>query len=185
MIRAMQGEGFRLNAIQRLLERPEGAPEQIFNLGRALLSSFGDAIPEFATREELRERFGAADPKLTRKAEKLGLIRPLGDGRWEIRNPSLLAAGEALVEMGIPLSHALAVAETIERHTRSIAQAYARLFLTDVLGGSNIERSAVEWERVTQDLDRLRPLAMEAIRASFEQAMGDVIERHVKGLIGR
>ena len=187
MIQAMQGAGFRLDAIQRLLERPGGAPEQIFNFGRALLSSFGETIPEFATTEELQQRFGRAlDPKLIRKAQKLGLIRPLGEERWEIRNPTLLAAGEALADMDIPLTHAIAVAETIERHTRAIAQAYVRLFLADVVGDSDpAERSPEEWERVRQALDRLRPLATEAIRASFEQTMGDLIEQRLKRLIDR
>ncbi len=88
--------------------------------------------------------------------------------------------------MGIPLTHALAVAQTIERHTRAIAQAYARLFLTDVIGGSDItERSPEDWDRVRQALDRLRPLATEAIRASFEQAMGELVEQHLKRLIDR
>ncbi len=185
MIQAMQAEGFRLDAIQRLLERPGGAAEHMFSFGRALLSSFGQTLPELTTSEELGDRFGGpVDPKLIRKAGKLGLIRPLDEGRWEILNPPLLAAGEAIVQLGIPLSHALGVAETVERHTRAIAQAYTRLFLTDVIGGSNIaERSAEDWDRVAQALDRLRPLAMEAIRASFEQAMGDLVERQVKRMI--
>jgi DNA-binding transcriptional MerR regulator len=187
MIQAMQGEGFRLDAIQRLLERPGGAPEQVFNFGRALLSSFGESVPEFATTEELVRRLGGPlDPKLTRKAVKLGLLRSLGEDRWEVRNPTLLAAGEQLATMGIPLSHGLAVADSVERHTRAIAQAYARLFLTDVVGGESItERSAEDWERVGQAFDRLRPLAMEAIRASFEQAMGELVEHHMKKLIDR
>jgi DNA-binding transcriptional MerR regulator len=188
MIQAMQGEGFRLDAIQRLLERPGGAPEQIFQFGRTLLSSFGEPVPEFATTDELMQRFGGAplDPKLVRKAEKLGLVRRLDGERWEVRNPTLLAAGEALVEMGIPLSHALAVADSVERHTRAIARAYARLFLSDVVGGEIVtERSAEDWERVGQAFDRLRPLAMEAIHASFEQAMGELVEHHLKRLINR
>src|SRR5947209_13078032 len=74
IIQAMQAEGFRLEAIGRLLNRPEGAAEQIVRFGRALLHSFGDTIPEFATTAELVERFGGRlEPKVLRKAEKLGL----------------------------------------------------------------------------------------------------------------
>ncbi len=187
MIQAMQGEGFRLDAIGRLLQRPGDAPEQIFSLARALLSSFAESVPEFTTTEELQQRFGGPlDRKITRKAEKLGVIRPLEDGRWEVGNPTLLATGEALTEIGIPLTHALAVAQTIERHTRAIAKAYARLFLTDVVGETNLtERSAEDWDRAGQALDRLRPLATEAIRASFEQAMSELVEHHLKRLIDR
>ena len=185
MIQAMQAEGFRLDAIQRLLERPGGAGEQIFNFGRALLSSFGDGASEFATSAELEQRFGAPlDPRLTRKAERLGLLRPLDGDRWEIRNPTLMAAGEQLAAMGIPLSHALAVAEKIDRHTRAIAAAYVRLFLSDVVGGEGIgDRPAEDWARLNEALERLRPLAVEAVRAGFEQAMSDAVEREVQKFV--
>jgi DNA-binding transcriptional MerR regulator len=187
MIMAMQAEGFQLKAIQRLLDRPEGAAEQIFNFGRTLLSAFGDATPEFATSAELTERFGGKlDPRLLRKAEKLGLIAALGQERWEIRNPTLVSAGEQLVAMGIPLSHALAVAEKIEQHTGAIARAYVRLFVSDVLGGEDLSsRSAEEWARVQDALERLRPLAVQAIRASFEQAMVEQIENQVRKAVDK
>ena len=187
MIQAMQAEGFRLDAIQRLLDRPGGAGEQIFSFGRMLLSSFGDETPEFATSEQLEERFGVPlDRRLIRKAEKLGLLRSLGDDRWEIRNPTLMAAGEELAQMGIPLSHALAVAEQIERHTRAIADAYVRLFLSDVVGGDVAgERPPEDWKRLSDALERLRPMAIEAVRAGFEQAMGEVVERQVQKFLNR
>jgi DNA-binding transcriptional MerR regulator len=182
MIQAMQAEGFRLDSIQRLLDQPGGAGEQIFNFGRTLLTSFGDDTPEFATSAELEERLGGPlDPKLMRKAEKLGILRALGEERWEIRNPTLMAAGEQLTALGIPLSHALAVAEKIDRHTQAIAEAYVRLFLSDVLGDKRIsDRPAEDWSRFGEALDRLRPLAIEAIRASFEQAMSELVERRVQ-----
>lgn len=182
MIQAMQAEGFRLEAIKRLLDRPEGAAKQIFEFGRNLLDSFGDAAPEFATSSELAARFGGPlDPGLLRKAQKLGLLRRVGNEDWEIRNPTLVSAGEQLVAIGIPLAHALAVAEKIERHTRAIARAYLRLFLNDVLGGEEIvTRSADEWSRIHDALERLRPLAVEALRSSFEHAMVDQIESQVR-----
>ncbi len=181
-VQAMRAQGFRLDAIQRLLSGPDSAAERIFEFGRALLSSFGDSAPEFATNSELEQRLGGPlDPKLVRKAEKLGLLRHLGDDRWEVLNPTLISAGEQLVALGIPLSHALAVAEQIEHHTRAIAKGYVRLFLSDVVGEGNItDRPPEEWERLGEALERLRPLAMEAIRASFEQAMGDLVERHLQ-----
>ncbi len=182
MIQAMQAEGFRLDSIQRLLDQPGGAGEQIFNFGRTLLTSFSDNTPEFATSAEIEERLGTPlDPRLMRKAEKLGILRALGDERWEVRNPTLMAAGEQLTALGIPLSHALAVAEKIVRHTHAIAEAYVRLFLSDVLGDNRIsDRGAEDWSRLSEALDRLRPLAVEAIRASFEQAMSELVERRVQ-----
>lgn len=187
IIQAMQAEGFRLDAIQRLVDRPGGAAEQILNFGRALLRSFGGTVPEFATTAELKERFAdQLDGRLLRKAENLGLIRSLGDDRWEVRNPTMVGAGEELTGMGIPLSHALAVAEKIDRHTREIAKAYVRLFLSDVIGERPLtDSSAEDWERVDQALERLRPIALEAIRAAFENAMSEEVERRVHKFVER
>jgi DNA-binding transcriptional MerR regulator len=185
MIKAMQAEGFRLDAIGRLLEQPGAAAEQILKFGRALLRSFGDTVPELATTSQLAERFGGRlDRRVVRKAERLGLLRRLGDDRWEIRNPTLVGAGEQLAAMGIPLSHAIAVAEQINQHTRAIANAYVRLFLSDVMGhDSSARRSEAEWQRLNDALERLRPIAVEAIRAGFDQAMAELVEEQLKTLI--
>ncbi len=181
LIQAMQAEGFRLEAIGRVLRQPGGAAEQMFEFGRTLLTAFGEPLAEFATTEELERRLGGPlDPRLVRKAEKLGLIRRLGDGRWEILSPRLISAGEQLIGLGVPVSHALAVAEQITRHTRAIATSYVRLFMTDVVG----ERGE-DWDRLSDALERLRPLAMEAIRASFEQEMSELVEREVKKAMTR
>jgi DNA-binding transcriptional MerR regulator len=186
IIQAMQAEGFRLEAIRRLLDRPEGAAEQIVNFGQALLNAFGETSPEFATTDQLVDRFGGAlDGRVLRKAERLGLLRPLGEDRWEVRNPTLVSAGEELVAMGIPLDHALAVAEKIDQHTRAIAKAYVRLFLADVMGDHATDGSAAEWDRMNDALQRLRPLALEAIRASFEQAMSGLVEEQLKRFMDR
>jgi DNA-binding transcriptional MerR regulator len=187
MIQAMQAEGFRLDAIARLIKEPGAAAEQIFEFGRSLLSSFGEAPPEFATTDELVERYGGPlEPRVLRKAEKLGLIRSLGDDRWEIRNPTLVAAGEQLAAIGTPLMHALAVAEKVDRHTRAIAKAYVRLFLSDVMGdGATAARSEEDWKRLNDAVARLRPLATEAMRASFEQAMAELVEDELKDFIER
>src|SRR5579884_2271656 len=186
MIQAMQAEGFKLEAIQRLVNRPNGAAEQIFSFGRTLLQAFGDTVPEFASTAELEERFGGPlDQAVVRKAEKLDLLRSLGEDRWEIRNPTLISAGEQLAALGVPLSHAIAVAEQIDRNTRSIAKSYARLFLSDVVGDEQAERSDEDWQRIGSALERLRPIAAEAIRASFEQAMAELVEEEVQKFLAR
>lgn len=188
VIQAMQSEGFNLRAIERLLEASNGSGEQILDFGRALLGSFGEEEPEFATAEELTARLGgqAIDRKIVRRAEKLGLIRSLGDGRFEISSPTLLRAGEELVAQGIPLTHALAVAEKVERHSRSIAQAFVRLFMDDVVGSGELsERSSEEWARLRAALERLRPLATDAVNAAFQQTMGEVVERELDKTLRR
>ena len=55
----MQAEGFRLDSIQRLLDQPGGAGEQIFNFGRTLLTSFGDDTPSSRHRPSSRSASAA------------------------------------------------------------------------------------------------------------------------------
>ena len=111
-----------------------------------------------------------------RKAQRLGLVRPLGDGRFELPSPTLTRAAEELVSLGIPLSHALAVGEAIQRHSRAIAEAFVRLFMQDVMGGQDPPRTPEEWRELRETLERLRPLATEAVRAGFQQTMSQVVE---------
>jgi hypothetical protein len=127
------------------------------------------------TQAELDERFnGPFEEKVLRKALKLGLLRPLGDGRFEVPSPTLLRAGEELVNLGVDITHVLAVAEQVLRHSRAVAQAFVRVFVDDVLDplpppGS--DTSSADWTRLREALERLRPLASDALLAAFQQTM--------------
>ncbi|HEV2075712.1 MAG TPA: MerR family transcriptional regulator [Thermoleophilaceae bacterium] len=184
LIQDMQAQGFNLKAIQRLLDAANDASEPVVDFGRAVLSSFSEEEPEVTTAEDLARRLGGAiEPKAARKAEQLGLLRPLGDGRFELPAPTMIRAGEELVALGIPLTHALAVAETVDRHSKAIAEAFVRLFIQDVMGSDELDRSSEDWERIRESLERLRPLATEAVRAGFQQRMGRVVERQLERML--
>lgn len=183
LIQELQAEGFNLKAVQRLIDASNGSTEALIEFRRALLSSFAEEEPELATAEELEARLGGPfDSKTQRKAEKLGLIKPLGEGRYEVPSPTLLSAGEELVSLGIPLSHALAVAEQINRHSSAIAESFVRLFVEDVVG-TETERAPEEWNRLAEVLERLRPLATDAVRAGFQQTMSRAVERQLEKMI--
>jgi DNA-binding transcriptional MerR regulator len=186
LITTMQAEGFNLVAIQRLIEDSDGASEEILSFGREVLGAFEDEEPEFINEADLVQRFGdPLDVKLLRQAEKLGIVRPLGDGRYEVPSPTLFRAGDELVALGVPLSHALAVAERIQRSSRQIAEAFVRLFVDDVIGpGDPTSRTPEEWERLREALEKLRPLANEAVRAGFQQTMSATIDERVTQILG-
>jgi DNA-binding transcriptional MerR regulator len=182
LIQDLQAEGFNLKAIERLIAGADGGSRHVLEFGRAVLSAFGEE-PEVTTAEDLLGRLGDdVDERAVRKAVKLGLIRPLGEDRYEIPSPTLLRAGEELSEMGVPALHALAVAEQIQRHSRAIAEAFVKLFVEDVAGGDidPAKRTPEEWERLNDALARLRPLATEAVRAGFEQTMTAAVERQLQ-----
>jgi DNA-binding transcriptional MerR regulator len=186
LIQDLQAEGFNLKAIERLIAASDGASQRVLDFGRAVMSAFQEE-PEVTTLQELADRLGSPDAKALRKAERLALIRPLGDGRYEVPSPTLLRAGEELVGMGVPPMHALAVAEQIQRHSRAIAESFVRLFIEDVAGGEldPATRSPQEWDQLGQALARLRPLATEAVRAGFEQTMATAVERQIQRTLRR
>jgi DNA-binding transcriptional MerR regulator len=175
LIQEMQAEGYNLKAIERLVQRATGAVEEALGFKRELLAPFGDEQPEYLTQEELDQRFkGPFEEKVMRKAVKLNLVRPIGDGRFEVPSPTLLRAGEELVNLGVDITHVLAVAEQVVRHSRAVAQAFVRVFVDDVLGpfpAPGTDETSAEWARLREALERLRPLASDALLAAFQQTM--------------
>lgn len=182
LIQDMQNQGFNLKAIERLLELGGGSgSENALAFERSILRPFGDEQPEVVTSADLASMFGAGgDAKATQKAERIGAIRPLGDDTWEVPSPTLLRAAGELVELGIPLGHALAVGDEIQKHTTAIAREFVKLFVKDVLdplredGGIGEDSLA----RAQEAAERLRPLASEAVMASFGQVMTEAVERY-------
>ena len=177
----MQAEGYNLKAIERLVHGATGAVEEALGFKRALLAPFGDEQPEYITQEELDQRFkGPFEEKVMRKVLKLQLLRPLGDGRFEVPSPTLLRAGEELVSLGVDIDHVLAVADQVLRHSRSVAQSFVRVFVDDVIGPlppPGAEDSSAEWTRRRDAIDRLRPLASDALLAAFQQTMTHEAEK--------
>jgi DNA-binding transcriptional MerR regulator len=180
LIQEMQAEGFNLKAIERLIEGSSGAVEEALGFKRAALTPFGDEEPEYITQEELDERLrGPYDEKVARKAVKLGLIKPLDEHRYEIPSPTLFAAGEELIREGVPIEHVLAVAERVMKHSAAVADAFVRVFVDDVLGSLPADgvHDPAEWARKRDALERLRPLATDALLAAFKQKMTSAAER--------
>lgn len=188
LIQDLQNQGFNLKAIERLLElgAGEGSPGAL-EFERALLAPFGDEVPEQITEKELAGVLGEPlDRKLIARVERSGLLRATGDGTWEVPSPTMLRAGRELSELGIPLEHALAVGETINEHTTAIAREFVHLFINDVLDPL---RSASGGEgdlaAAGKAVERLRPLASDAVAASFAQVMTQAVERQLEKELNR
>jgi DNA-binding transcriptional MerR regulator len=177
LIKEMQADGFNLRAIERLIESSASGEEALV-FKRALTAPFETEQPEFIDRDGMAERFGELDPKLIRKAEKLRILVPLGEDRWEIPSPTLLRAGEELAGLGVPVEHALKVMEQLHRHSEAVAEAFVRLFVDDILKPfEQAGRPQEDWPRMQQSLEQLRPLAVDALVASFGARMTRAVER--------
>jgi DNA-binding transcriptional MerR regulator len=180
MIVDMQADGFNLNAIRRLLaSTPPGTATQALDFGRSLREPWEEEPTEILDAAELAARLGGEepDPELIARATELGLVVPAGDGRFEILSPALIRAGEALVSLGIPVEAGLRVQEQMARHADGIARAFVRMFVDEVWEPFEAAgKPESEWPRVQAALDRLRPLAGEAVNATFRRSMSKAVE---------
>jgi len=178
LIRELQADGFNLESVRRLLEGAGGSSEEVLRFTRALRAPFEDEQPQIVSGEELAERWGAADPKLLARAQKLGIVRPLGEGKFEELSPRLARASAELAALGVAPETALSVAAKIRRHAEGVSRAFVELFLDEVWKPfEEAGRPKDRWPEVREALERLRPLAAESLLAIFQITMSEAVEK--------
>jgi DNA-binding transcriptional MerR regulator len=178
LIQEMQAQGFKLDAIKRLIGGNASSIEQFLGLKRAITAPFETESPEVLSVEELRERFGDVDEKQTAKAQKLGLIVSIGDGLYEVPSPALLRAAGEVLDRGVSLAAALTVIERVQRNSETTSKVFVALFLDEIWkpfidAGQPSDR----WPDITEAIERLRPLASEVVLATFKQTMEAEVEK--------
>jgi DNA-binding transcriptional MerR regulator len=189
LILELQGEGFNLAAIERVIAASGGSTSRLLGLRNAMTAPFATEAPEVMTAEELLKRFGEVEYKDIERIRKLGLLVPLGDDRFEVPSPALLRAAEAVTDMGISLHASLALVERVSRDCESISRAFVKLYLDELWepftkAGQPEER----WDELIEAIRELREIASEALLAIFRQRMsaeveaasGKLLERQVK-----
>jgi DNA-binding transcriptional MerR regulator len=180
LTREMQGEGLNLEAIRRVLESTEGSSAEIVDFARAVRAPFEDETPEIFEPSELAEIWGAKelDPKLIRRGEKLGIQRELLDGKIEAISPRLQRAGGALVELGISPEAVMAIADKLHRQAEGVSRAFVDLFVEGIWEPfEKAGRPEEDWPKVREALDKMRPLASDALLAMFQITMGEATEK--------
>src|SRR3954467_9564826 len=125
LIQELQTDGFNLESIRKLLEGAGGSSSEVLNFSRTLRAPFEDEQPEVLDADEVEKRWGGADPDLLKRAEKLGTMRPLGDGRDEVLSPGVQRAGIELAALGIPAEKSLEIGEKVRRQSRGVARVFA------------------------------------------------------------
>jgi DNA-binding transcriptional MerR regulator len=180
LIRELQDDGFNLGGIKRLLDDTDATAERLLRFKEALSAPLTAERPETLTLGELARRFrvSAQDaPEILAQAERLGVLVPIGDGRYEAPSPSLLAVAEEVARRGISLQGALAILEEIERHCDSVSQAFVKLFLREVWKPfQRADMPAELWPEIEEAVERLRPAASEALMTIFQQRLSQQIE---------
>jgi DNA-binding transcriptional MerR regulator len=183
LIRELQADGFKLEAISRLLDSAGGSSDEVLRFTRAVKAPFEDEQPQIITPEELAERYGDAGdkaPELLRRAEKLGILRRLADGNFEELSPRLGRAAAELAALGVSSEKALDVAREIRKHADSVAKTFVELFVREVWKPFEDQgRPEHDLPKVREAVERLRPLASDALLAVFQLAMSDAVEQRV------
>lgn len=189
LIQEMQAEGFKLSAISRLIGEHGEDADRFVGLRQAVTAPFATEAPEVYDRAELIEIFGADDDRLIDKAKKLGLLVDLGEERYEAPSPALIRAAEEVLGMGIELPAALAAIEKLSRNAQASARTFVDLFVENVWKPfDEAGRPEEGWEEIIAAIGHLRPLAFDALSATFrlsltaeiEKAFGEVLERKQK-----
>jgi DNA-binding transcriptional MerR regulator len=187
LIRDLKERGFSLESIRHLIERaPDESLGDALEFTQALIAPPAEAEePQIVSAQVFVDRWGdQLTPELTSRAEELGFVRHLGDGRWEIRSPRLARASQELSELGVPLADAIEIGAALQTHAGAIARAYVGLFVKDVWKPFHkAGEPADEWPRVRESLDRLRPLAGESLLAVFQLMMTDTVEQELESIV--
>jgi DNA-binding transcriptional MerR regulator len=185
LTREMQADGLNLEAIRRVLESGDGSAGAIFDFTRALAAPFENEAPEIVDAEELAAATGGnVDPKLLRRAEKAGVIRSLPGGRVEVISPRLLRAAVALAELGIGGEGVVITAEKLRKHADGAARTFVELFSQEIWQPFDAAgRPEQDWPKMNEALERMRPLATDAVLAMFQIAMSEAIEKESERML--
>lgn len=180
LTREMQAEGLNLEAIRLVLESSEGSSREMVDFARAVRAPFEDETPEIFDADELAAAWGVEefDPKLFARSEEVGLVRRLPDGKVEVISPRLQRAGAALIELGVSPQAAVETAEQLRQSSEGVARVFVELFVREIWEPfDKAGRPEKDWPKVREALDRMRPLASDALLAMFQITMGESTEK--------
>jgi DNA-binding transcriptional MerR regulator len=173
LIQDMQADGFNLRAIRHALDAlPAGAGPEALAFRRRVVAPWTDEEPEIVDRAALAELFGGDDDALLTEAARLGTVRVLDADRVEVPAPSLLRAAGEVVALGVPLADVLKIQRDLNKHVGAVAKAFVRLYVEHVWHPFVASGQPEDmWPVVKYALDRLQPLAGDALLATFRLAM--------------
>ena len=172
LVRELQQHGFTLSAIEGYLARiPEGASPETIALHRTLLAPWMPELPETLTRKDLVRRAGRelSDDDLD-TLNALGIVYPVKQGRFQVA-VAHLSVGVALLDLGLPLSAALAAHEVFTRHGREVAEELTEVFRTQVWPADR--DAGMPPEDVRRLVERFKPMTVAALVTAYESAVNE------------
>jgi DNA-binding transcriptional MerR regulator len=173
----LQKQGFNLASIKCLLDTGTDDPELVRLYGAAL-RHFEIPRDRMVVQGELAEAFGPIPPPLIERAERIGLLERLDDGRLAVRSRALLEAGRELFRLGVPLDELLTVMERLREHTAAAASTFVELMLERSWQPfEEAGRPAEQWPQIHGTAERLAPLVSACLVAVFQATMSERVQR--------
>jgi DNA-binding transcriptional MerR regulator len=176
----------RLRIIAQLLERGHtlggtgellSAWEQGYDLAellgfeRAMTAPWSDEVPVPVTVADVSALLdGQLTQEVLDEAVRLGYLEVDGDRVVHVSR-RLLDTTMALVREGIPLTAILAASREVQAGLDGMAALFVDLVITHVLGGRSGPPQPHEVARLSETIERLRPVARTVIDAEFARAM--------------
>lgn len=191
-IKRLQAEGFTLESIRRML----GGGAEFASFAAAVHQAFDDGDKRVVRLEDIHTLFpglDAADTDTDTDASRalldaavdLGLLRPLGNGRFEERSPQLTRIGAELMALGIPPASALKAAAEARTHVQAIAKSFVKLYVDQIWAPFEAAGyPADQWPDILSGLDRLRPLALDSLLALMRMALDEAATRLIEERAG-
>jgi DNA-binding transcriptional MerR regulator len=184
-IRDLQGRGFSLTVIRRLLDGELDPADE--PLAAAVVGAqTGDDAGELLTLEELAARTGVPEAILETVTRE-GLLVPHrrdGTDRYASSDVELVAAGLRLLEAGLPLAELLALARRHHEMTRAIAEDAVAMFDVHVREPLR-EADLSDDEKARQLVDAFRtllPTATSLVAQHFRTVLLEVAQEHFESV---
>jgi DNA-binding transcriptional MerR regulator len=185
LVREMLAEGYTLSAIEKSLTSAGHGATASLALRRALVAPWQPDEPYEASLAELAARSGLpSDPALVEALTALGVLEVVQGDRVRVLNPALLAIGREVVGLGVDahvlLRSQLAVTALVEQ----AAATYVEMFRTTVWQAFVDEGMPADgWPRIQAVVEKLQPVAAQALLASFRTAMAEAVQAEVEVLL--
>lgn len=179
LVRELREEGLALDLIQRMMEASGGAREAL-RFARTVISPYQDVENEIIDLIELANRWKSTDYTVIKRAQTLGILRDLGDGRVEIIDARISEVGLELLGLGVTLDDMLDLLEEVKNAMDGISRTFVAVFEQHVWQPfEQAGRPQEQWKQLTSDVERLRPMADQGVLAIFRVALEDVMSESI------